>query len=173
MVMKEAGIPRLPVYRNRNRSPGWPFAIKGSIAHGGGIAAAIICRYNQPFLGVGLDVEDLSRNLKSDISHHVLTPQEKEKWLQGAESRDRQIKILFSIKEAIYKCLQPIQGISLGFHDAEIISIEVERFTATVFKNPLRRQVKLPFQLTGRVFIRDSIVLTAVLAETTVFQSQD
>ncbi len=173
MVLEKAGIPWLPVFRNQNRSPAWPFAVKGSIAHGGGIAAAIIGKRNQSIKGVGLDLEDLKRKLKTDISRHILTNREKEIWLQDEETREQSIKMIFSIKEAVYKCLQPIQGISLGFHDAEIESIEEGSFRVRILKNPLYRSMDLPFYLNGRISVGDGMVFSAVLADERVFDTQD
>ena len=64
IAMKEAGVYGFPVIRNQDRSPGWPFSIKGSISHGAGIASALVSKHHSRILGIGLDVEDLSREIK-------------------------------------------------------------------------------------------------------------
>jgi enterobactin synthetase component D / holo-[acyl-carrier protein] synthase len=170
-ALREAGIPLLPVFRNKNRSPGWPFAMKGSIGHGAGIAAAIICKHHSNVLGIGMDVEDLSRNLKSDISNHILTPGEKELWGSHLEVPDKELKLIFSIKEAVYKCLQPIQGIFLGFHDAEVLTIEGGEFSVRLLKSPLPDRLEAPFILSGRLSIHDHVVLSCIMVNESVLSS--
>jgi len=164
-AMREAGYPALPILRNRDRSPLWPLNILGSISHGAALAAAIIRRPHQPLIGLGIDIEDLSRNVRSDITRHTLTPRELERWGGGSGQLSREAHIIFSIKEAIYKCFAPIHGVQLGFQDAEITAIADDGFQALLLKNPFRRAVATPIALEGNLQFFENAVFSALKAE--------
>ncbi len=165
IAMRDACLPKLPVLRAPNRSPAWPFSIIGSITHGAGYAAAMIGRYKCGIVGVGLDLEDLSREIKSNITRYILTQTEINRWLAGKEIVTREVRIIFSIKEAIYKCFFPIGGVYLGFHDAEVDEIGETYFKARLLRSPLAGTIKLPIKIQGAIAIQRSIIFTAVKAE--------
>lgn len=171
-VLKQAGLPLLPVYRNPNRSPAWPFAVIGSITHGAGIAAAVVGKRPTTLVGIGLDIENLAREIKSNITPHILTPREIERWLSGRSELTREVRIIFSIKEAIYKCLFPINGISLGFHDAEIEEMDQTSFSARILKSPLPSPLTSALVLNGTIQIRDDVILAAVSVGSAEFRGQ-
>ena len=72
------------------------------------------------------------------------------------------MRIVFSIKECLYKCLYSLDGVSLGFHDAEVESMEPDCFDAVVLKSPLKRGVKLPIRLTGVLESTDRFIFAAL-----------
>ena len=162
MAMQKAKLPGLPVLRSPNRSPQWPFSIVGSISHGAGYAAAILCRQGSGLVGIGIDMENLNREIKSNICRQVLTEFEIQKWLKGREEVNREIKIIFSLKEAIYKCFFPISEIYLGFKDAEIDEITDIGFKARLLKSPINKDLPLPLKIQGTLTIKNSVVLSAV-----------
>lgn len=162
MAMQKAKLPGLPVLRSPNRSPQWPFSIVGSISHGAGYAAAILCRQGSGLVGIGIDMENLNREIKSNICRQVLTEFEIQKWLKGREEVNRDIKIIFSLKEAIYKCFFPISEIYLGFKDAEIDEITDIGFKARLLKSPINKDLPLPLKIQGTLTIKNSVVLSAV-----------
>ncbi len=162
MAMQKAKLPGLPVLRSPNRSPQWPFSIVGSISHGAGYAAAILCKQGSGLVGIGIDMENLNREIKSNICRQVLTEFEIQKWLKGREEVNRDIKIIFSLKEAIYKCFFPISEIYLGFKDAEIDEITDIGFKARLLKSPINKDLPLPLKIQGTLTIKNSVVLSAV-----------
>lgn len=164
-AMKKAGYPGLPVLRDRDRAPLWPLNILGSISHGAALAAAIIRKPHQRTIGLGIDIEDLSRDVRSDITRHTLTPDEIEKWGGGKGQLSREARIIFSIKEAIYKCFTPIHGIQLGFQDAAITDITDTDFEALLYKNPFNHAVDLPVPLKGKLQFYENAVFSALKAE--------
>lgn len=165
-AMKAAGYPALPILRHRDRSPLWPLNILGSISHGASLAAAIIRNPHQPMIGLGLDIEDLSRDVRSDITRHTLTPAERDRWASGSGQLSREARIIFSIKEAIYKCYFPIARVPLGFQDAEITEITDSDFRAHLLKNPFKDTVPLPINLEGSLQFYENAVCSALKAET-------
>ncbi len=162
-AFREMGFPNLPILKNRDRSPAWPFGIIGSISHGAELAAALVRKPHSHILGIGIDIEDLSREIRTNITDYILTPWEVNRWIKDRKEVTLETRIIFSIKESIYKCFQPIDKITLGFHDAEITSINQQSFQARLLKNPLKTKSNLPVLINGKVLIKNHIVLSAVM----------
>ncbi len=161
-AMKEAGFPGLPILRDYDRSPLWPLNILGSISHGASLAAAIIRKPHQQMIGLGIDIEDLSRDVRSDITRYTLTPREIERWGEGAGQLSREARIIFSVKEAIYKCFFPVHRITLGFQDAEIVDITETGFQALLLKNPFGHFVQTPIPLRGKLQFYENAVFSSL-----------
>ena len=72
--------------------------------------------------GIGIDLEDLERQVDSRITRHVCIPEE-QKWLQecGEDFLEQNLKIIFSAKESIFKAFFPYTRTYLHFHDARIL----------------------------------------------------
>lgn len=163
-IISSAKLPTLPVLRMENRSPAWPLGLVGSITHGASVAAALIAQPHHQIIGIGIDLEDLTREIRSNITRHVLTPWEIQKWAPQNKQVNRETRMIFSIKEAIYKCFQPIHGIRLGFKDAEVLEMEEGEFTATLLKNPFNYSLPLPLTIKGVVRTHQNAVFAAVKA---------
>lgn len=157
---------KMPVLRQKDRSPHWPFSIIGSISHGAGYAAAISGRAGNGYFGVGLDLEDISREIKTNITRHVLTPSEIERWTAGKGEVCDEVKIIFSIKEAIYKCFYPKGKIQLGFQDAEIEELTSDSFSGRLTKSPVQQDVLLPIQFSGSIQFYQEVILSALCIKT-------
>lgn len=162
IAMREAGYPNLPIFRDNDRAPIWPLSMIGSISHGAGIAAAIISKHRSSLLGIGIDIEDLSRDIRTNIARHTLTEWEIEKWTNSKAEMTREVRIIFSIKETIYKCFYPIDRIYLGFHDAEVLELSDTGFKARLTKSPFPDLIDEPFEIQGAVAIDKDTVLSAL-----------
>lgn len=161
-ALKKAGYPFLPILKQGDRSPQWPFNIVGSISHGASLAAAVIRRKHKPLSGVGIDIEDLSREIRTNITGHVLTPWEMDHWLKGEAGVSEAVRIIFSIKEAIYKCFFPIEGVNLGFFDADVLEFNSGSFKARLLKNPFKEKTEIPLTLNGTLQIEKNVVFSAI-----------
>ena len=162
IAMREAGYPNLPIFRDNDRAPIWPLAMIGSSSHGAGMAAAIVSKHRANLLGMGIDIEDLSRDIRTNIARHTLTEREIEKWTNSKAEMTREARIIFSIKETIYKCFFPIERIYLGFHDAEILELSDTDFKARLLKSPFPDLIDEPFEVQGAVTIDKDTVLSAL-----------
>ena len=122
-VLSKLGARGQPVLRDpQTREPLWPEGISGAITHSGNWAAAAAGKTSD-VLGIGIDLEDLERQVDSRISRHVCTPEE-QKWLQECGEEDfleQNLKIIFSAKESIFKAFFPYTRTYLHFHDARIL----------------------------------------------------
>lgn len=94
--------------------PVWPNGIVGSLAHDARIAVAAIAR-KQEFLSVGIDIEP-AEPLAPDLLDIVATARERDR-IQDDPCQGR---VLFSVKEAIYKAVYPIDATFLDHHDVEV-----------------------------------------------------
>lgn len=74
------------------------------------------------YLGIGLDLE-LSDAPGPDLTDMILSPCE-----TGDDRAPATLRLIFSAKEAVYKCLYPICGRFLDFTD---VRIEVDRSEQT------------------------------------------
>ena len=121
-VLSKLGSIGQPVLRDpQTREPLWPEGISGAITHSGNWAAAAAGKTSE-VLGIGIDLEDLERQVDSRISRHVCLPEE-QKWLQecGEDFLEQNLKIIFSAKESIFKAFFPYTRTYLHFHDARIL----------------------------------------------------
>ena len=122
-VLSKLGTLGQPVLRDpQTREPLWPEGISGAITHSGNWAAAAAGKTSD-VLGIGIDLEDLERQVDSRISRHVCIPEE-QKWLQECGEEDcleQNLKIIFSAKESIFKAFFPYTRTYLHFHDARIL----------------------------------------------------
>ena len=121
-VLSKLGARGQPVLRDpQTREPLWPEGISGAITHSGKWAAAAAGKTSD-VLGIGIDLEDLERQVDSRISRHVCIPEE-QKWLQecGEDFLEQNLKIIFSAKESIFKAFFPYTRTYLHFHDARIL----------------------------------------------------
>ena len=90
-------------------------------------------------ISIGVDVES-SRALDDEIIDIIATPREKE-WLATLADNQQRYwsKIVFSIKESVYKCYFPLAGDFLEFHDVEVIlNPESGTFLASIV-NPSKK----------------------------------
>ena len=121
-VLSKLGTLGQPVLRDpQTREPLWPEGISGAITHSGNWAAAAAGKTSD-VSGIGIDLEDLERQVDSRISRHVCIPEE-QKWLQecGEDFLEKNLKIIFSAKESIFKAFFPYTRTYLHFHDARIL----------------------------------------------------
>lgn len=121
-VLSKLGTLGQPVLRDpQTREPLWPEGISGAITHSGKWAAAAAGKTSD-VSGIGIDLEDLERQVDSRISRHVCIPEE-QKWLQecGEDFLEKNLKIIFSAKESIFKAFFPYTRTYLHFHDARIL----------------------------------------------------
>jgi 4'-phosphopantetheinyl transferase EntD len=158
------GIEEFPVHRGEDRAPLWPAGIVGSIAHTAGFCVAVAAR-TLHLKSVGIDCEIIGR-VKPDLWRRICTAAEMS-WLASLEESERGLAstLIFSAKEAFYKCQYPLTREFLSFEDAHVIVAGWDgaggRFEVHATRDiALRGLVDLP--LRGR-FVRDhECVVTGV-----------
>jgi 4'-phosphopantetheinyl transferase EntD len=105
--------------RAQGRIPRWPTGFVGSISHSRQRAAAAAA-HARDYLGLGVDLER-ARAPSPALLRRILRPAERA--ALAALSGDplaAAFTALFAAKEALYKAVNPITGVYLGFQDAEV-----------------------------------------------------
>jgi 4'-phosphopantetheinyl transferase EntD len=94
--------------------PLWPEGIVGSLAHDAKVAIAAMAAQHE-FQSVGIDIEP-AEPLAPELLSIVATAKERDR-IENDPFRGR---LLFSIKEAIYKAVYPLDRTFLDHHDVEV-----------------------------------------------------
>jgi 4'-phosphopantetheinyl transferase EntD len=117
-VLAELGHDGFALRRGADRRPIWPDGIVGSITHSSGYCAAAAAPA-RIFRAIGLDAERVG--VERGLWPQICLPAEIE-WLESlpAELRTTAATLIFSAKEAFYKCLCGAGGGWLDFHDVAV-----------------------------------------------------
>ncbi len=118
-LLVSLGFPATPLGVDAHRAPRWPEGVVGSISHGAGVCVVAVARRGS-ILGIGVDVES-DAPLSEGIRRRVCTEGER-RHLEALSEPEagRRAKLLFSIKEAVYKCVHPLVQTPIGFQQAEV-----------------------------------------------------
>jgi 4'-phosphopantetheinyl transferase EntD len=118
-ALAELDVAPCPLVPNVDRSPRWPQGIVGSISHTVGICAVAVAR-DAFVAGLGLDLEE-DTPLPAELEEFICTPFERSRF-DGADrcDRGRHGKLLFSTKEAFYKCQYRSTETLIDFQDVEL-----------------------------------------------------
>jgi 4'-phosphopantetheinyl transferase EntD len=113
-LMNSMGFADLPILRSKSGAPIWPSGVVGSMAHDDRIAVAAV-GLRRDLDAVGIDIEPAAP-LPPDMLELIVTPRER------CEIGDNPLgaKLLFTIKEAVYKAAYPLDHEFLDFHDIEV-----------------------------------------------------
>jgi len=113
-LMKRVGIAPRPVLKGPAGMPQWPDGFVGSIAHDSTVAAAALaCRTDH--ISIGIDIEP-AEALEPDLIEIVATEQER----AALTKTPLQGRLLFAIKEAVYKAAYPLDRAFLEFAHIEV-----------------------------------------------------
>lgn len=113
-LLRAHGLPDADLPRTASGAPHWPAGFIGSLAHDESVAVAVVAQ-RDACAGVGIDVEP-PLPLPPDLIDRIATPAERI-WLHGDAMAAR---LLFCIKEAVYKASHPLDGRFLDHHDVEV-----------------------------------------------------
>jgi 4'-phosphopantetheinyl transferase EntD len=122
-ALKEFGITDFPVRVAHDRQPVWPRALTGSITHTAGLCAAVVTERTR-MMALGVDTE-VAGAAKPELWSMICAPAEMV-WLDTLPRADQAaaVTLIFSAKEAFYKCQYPMAGEWLNFHDLCIAPLE-------------------------------------------------
>jgi 4'-phosphopantetheinyl transferase EntD len=122
-ALADFGIVDFPIKVADDRQPLWPDTMVGSITHTAGFCAAVVAE-RRCAVALGLDSEVVG-DVTAKIWHSICVPLETA-WVRSlpASERAAAVTLIFSAKEAFYKCQYPIVRERLGFHDARVQAVE-------------------------------------------------
>jgi 4'-phosphopantetheinyl transferase EntD len=119
-ALARLGLPEQPVGAGARGEPIWPAGVVGSITHCAGYRACAVAPADE-LLTLGVDAE-LAEPLPPDLIGDIALPEER-RWIERAAAEQPGVhwdRLLFSIKESIYKAWFPLARSWLGFEDASV-----------------------------------------------------
>ena len=122
-ALAELGVTDFALRVGADREPLWPEGLTGSITHTSGFCGVVVAEKTAA-LSLGIDAE-LANAVHRRLWRQIATEQEA-RWLEGMRA-DRSVamaSVLFSAKEAFFKCQFPLTREWLNFGD---VSVDVGR----------------------------------------------
>lgn len=166
-ALTELGFSDYPLSVCSDRRPQWPQPIIGSITHTNGFCGAVVAQ-RQQFRAIGLDGEVVG-SVVPDIWPHICTPAE-QAWLDTLPESERGkfAALIFSAKEAFYKCQYGVTGQWLEFHDVALAfhssDLRTGSFVVRSLKG-IRLLQNETMPLIGRFQFHGSLVVTGMVIE--------
>jgi enterobactin synthetase component D / holo-[acyl-carrier protein] synthase len=113
------GIEGFALRAASDRQPLWPEGIVGSITHTDHYCAVVVA-VRREIAALGIDCES-ARAVGEKLWTKIAVPAERD-WLGAlaSDERDAGAALVFSAKEAFYKCRYPTSATRFGFHDVSI-----------------------------------------------------
>jgi 4'-phosphopantetheinyl transferase EntD len=113
-LLASLGVPAVDILRSPGGAPVWPTGYKGSLSHDATMAAATVAP-SKELGGIGVDVET-AEPLDAEVMSIVGSVRERRTFC-----RDHfDAKLLFSIKEAVFKATNPMDRVFLEFRDVTV-----------------------------------------------------
>jgi len=151
-ALEEFGVTGFPLCVAEDRQPIWPDRLVGSITHTAGFCAAAVAERSH-CIAVGIDSETVG-DVTPDIWPTICGPSEAA-WIRSlpAASQDAAVTLIFSAKEAFYKCQYPLTREWLNFHDLIVEPLDIASAEAVVSVRATRRiafEEHAPLPMSGR-----------------------
>lgn len=162
-ALGELGYVDFPLLPKPDRSPDWPAGVVGSITHTGEYCGAVVA-LSQHFRGIGLDAEIVGR-VTADTWPQLFTDEDSAQLAAvSGDLRARLATIMFSAKEAFYKCQFALTRQWVEFRD---VSIQLDSSDARQGAFVVRPARTFPLldsvlPLSGRYLVDEELVLTGV-----------
>ncbi len=125
-LLAEAGSSITQVGVAPDRAPVWPDGYIGSISHSRVLVAVAVAR-RQDVRALGIDIEALATEREVEAIESVCMRPEERDVDTGALTRAQFVTLLFSAKEAFYKCMHPLTRVEFDFTDVSITRIDPSR----------------------------------------------
>jgi 4'-phosphopantetheinyl transferase EntD len=131
-ALEALGIDRVAIPADPERVPVWPAGIAGSISHCAEYCAAVVASSND-FAGIGFDVEP-DDAVEDDLVATICSPPD---LVATRELGVRAPRLVFCIKESVYKAYFPLARTFLNFNDVAVESAAEGAFTARLMRDGL------------------------------------
>ncbi|MCW8964586.1 MAG: 4'-phosphopantetheinyl transferase superfamily protein [Gammaproteobacteria bacterium] len=126
-LLDQVGFTDFVIGRDSQGCPQWPDGVVGSISHTSDFCVALLAKSIR-YTSLGIDLE-LSGRLKASLWPRLFARSEirQLEQISDAARRMRHAAIIFSAKEAFYKCDYPLNHRCYEFTDAEVALDETTR----------------------------------------------
>lgn len=135
-ALGQLGLPPLALLPDDDRCPSWPAPVVGSITHTAGLCAAVVAPRGR-YAALGLDAE-VAEDVTPDVLAYICTPAELA-WLARLPEtlRASASALIFSAKEAFYKCQFALSRQWLEFHEVTLELTEHDLLMGRFTVHPL------------------------------------
>ncbi|MGI8664668.1 MAG: 4'-phosphopantetheinyl transferase family protein [Jatrophihabitans sp.] len=163
-ALHELGIAPAPILPGQRGAPQWPPGVVGSMTHCDGYRAAAVC-HDRRAVSIGLDAEPHAP-LPDGVLGIVARTEEREH-LAALAQRDSRLhwdRLLFTMKESVYKAWFPLTQLWLDFQQASVrIEPSTGHFVAALLvPGPVVAGVELA-EFHGRFLVEDDLALSAIV----------
>jgi 4'-phosphopantetheinyl transferase EntD len=145
-AIQALGVNAEAIPKAADRSPVWQNGIVGSISHSAGHAGAVVA-HSEAYAGLGLDIETRTP-LSAEVAAMICRPN---------ETADPQL--LFSLKEAVYKCIYPQLQHYVDFQEMEIIFAANDSYSAVAHSDNFDTTVVASLQ--GQYKITEELLMSS------------
>jgi 4'-phosphopantetheinyl transferase EntD len=163
-ALAEFGIDDFAIRVADDRQPIWPDSIVGSITHTRGYGAAVVAE-RRSMGALGLDSEVVG-DVGAKLWPSICVPMETA-WIGSlpASEQAAAVTLVFSAKEAFYKCQYPLVRERLNFHDVRVEAPAWGAASGSYMIHATRsialcKRTALP--LTGRFLFHQGLVTTGL-----------
>jgi 4'-phosphopantetheinyl transferase EntD len=162
-ALARLGVPAAPILPGPRGAPTWPAGIVGSMTHCAGYRAAVVARGGD-LATVGVDAEP-NEPLPEGVLDAVTVADERV-WLPELLAEHPDVcwdRLVFSVKESVYKAWFPLTGRWLDFAEA-VVTVDPKEGTFAarlLVPGPVHAGRPIP-GFTGRWLARDGLLVTAI-----------
>ena len=162
-ALAKLGYKPLPIRSGPKREPQWPAGVVGSIAHTTGYRVAAVA--SQHFIAsIGVDAEQHER-LPDGVEEFVTAPGEAQMLASLSKTFPaiHWSRLLFSVKESVYKAWYPLTGRWLGFEHVQVTINPQGTFSATLLADGTRTDNGTSLtEVRGGFVLERGLIATAV-----------
>jgi 4'-phosphopantetheinyl transferase EntD len=164
IALGKLGLPPAPILPGERGAPQWPAGVVGSMTHCDGYRAAVLARRQQA-QSIGVDAEPHAP-LPDGVLRLVARPEELDqlRLLEASFGQLHWDRLLFTMKESVYKAWFPLTGRWLDFQEASVrIDPEAAEFVADLLvPGPQLADGELR-AFNGRFLIAGGLALSAIV----------
>lgn len=161
-ALRELGRPPAPLVSEERNAPRWPDGLVGSLTHCLGYRAAALAPADA-FRAVGIDAEP-DAPLSAEVAARILLPEERDA-VAALEREGPPVawdRLVFCVKEAVYKVWHPLTGRQLSFVDVAVEPRADGTFTARLRVSPPPAGGLPPGVLRGRWAARHELLTVGI-----------
>jgi 4'-phosphopantetheinyl transferase EntD len=163
-ALARLGLPPVPIVPGLRGAPQWPSGVVGSITHCAGYRACAVAR-DRDVVTIGLDAEP-HEALPDGVLGAVASDTEQARLAALAAAKPGLCwdRMLFCVKESVYKAWFPLTRRWLGFEEACVdIDPAGPGFTARLLVEGPAVNGAVLTGFEGRWLVRDGLIITAIV----------
>jgi 4'-phosphopantetheinyl transferase EntD len=167
-ALGKLGLPPVPILPGFRGAPQWPAGVVGSITHCDGYRACAVAR-DSDIVTIGLDAEPHDRLPDGVLDAVSLAPErERVAELTAAVPGVCWDRMLFCVKESVYKAWFPLTNRWLGFEEARVdFDPASQSFTAQLLVSGPVVNGRTLTGFTGRWLVSQGLIVTAIVIPNT------